>query len=296
VTAPDRTPMYRIGALARLTGLSTHVLRAWERRYGVVEPSRSPGGNRFYSEADVVRLRRVKSLVDRGHAVSAVAGLSNRRLASMVAEQEVGDGEGFDEEAQRRFFAAIEALDVAAAERLLAHLAVALAPEKLPEVLGRLLDAIGARWEQGLFGVAHEHAASALLRNLIGRLLQIHEHPAAPAALVTTPPGELHEFGALLAALVASGAGWRVVYLGPNLPVDEIVSATSRSGAAAVLLSVVNEPTAPTREALAELSGALPRHVRLLLGGRSATRCRAATRRAVVCERLADLGPLLALD
>jgi DNA-binding transcriptional MerR regulator len=255
---------YPLGAVARLTGLSTHVLRAWERRYGAVRPLRTEGGTRRYREADVARLLLLRAMVQAGHPIGDVARLSDRALvrrASRVKEVPGPDlGPVLD---------AIERLDAPEVERLLALQLSVLGPRSFAvSVALPLLDDVGRLWKDGDLCVASEHLASVLVRSLLGASLR----PSSAAVLArpilfTTPSGERHELGLLAAAVVAVVAGTNAVYLGPELPVDEVANAVHTLGAAAVALSIVRLPKRDGERFLKSLRRALPVEVEIWVGG-----------------------------
>jgi methanogenic corrinoid protein MtbC1 len=139
-------------------------------------------------------------------------------------------------------------------------------------VMVPVLESVGQLWQEGALCVAQEHAASALVRSHVGALLSSLSGRGASArtAIATTPAGELHELGALMAAVVAVAHGWRTVYLGPNLPAAEIANAARLSGAELVLLSCVSVGDVDTQAELERLSAELPSTVRVLVGGRAA--------------------------
>jgi methylmalonyl-CoA mutase cobalamin-binding subunit len=163
-------------------------------------------------------------------------------------------------------------LDTVTLERVLDEASIALGQVALlGQVIAPLVHRIGEAWRVGDLKVAHEHHATAVIRTFLGhssRALAIH--PAAPALLVTTPAGQLHELGAVMVAACASAHGWRVVYLGPSLPADEIVGAARQSGVRAVALSLVHPEDDPgIPEELARLRRLLPHEVAILAGGRA---------------------------
>lgn len=281
---------YRIGTVARLTGVSTHAIRVWERRYRAVEPRRTGGGNRLYTDEDVARLRLMKRLTDQGHAISQIANLDETSLRRLLPEADLPAAPGDRDRLQSEFMNAIESLDVVAAERILSRMALGLQPRELvTTVVGDLLEEVGRRWEAGTLRVSQEHAASALMRNLLGTLMRMYTQDGnAPTAVAVTLPGERHEFGALLAALLAATHGWRVLYLGPDLPIDDIAHAVDTSGAELLLLSLVNDPTAAQREAARALVAGLGHGVTVLAGGRAAGSFGNALTGAVIAVDLAD--------
>jgi DNA-binding transcriptional MerR regulator len=288
----EQTPRHRIGAVARLTGISTHALRIWERRYGALEPERSDGGDRLYSSKDVKRLRVIKQLLGLGHGIGDVARLPAPELERLLSLHDEPRAEpapvlGLVE----RCLGHIERMELEAAERTLAGAALALPRwELMDQVLVPLLHEIGARWQSGQVSVAQEHAASAMVRSQLGTMLRLFAHePGAPAAVATTPAGELHELGALMAAVTAAMSGWRSLYLGPNVPLPDVVAAVESSAADAVLLSCVGLDPTVALPFVIELDDALPAHTSLVIGGQAAQGI-AGPPRGVV--RVADLAEL----
>ncbi len=262
---------YRVAAAAQLIGLSPHTLRVWERRYGPFASLRSPGGNRLYGESDVERLRLLKRLVDSGHAIGTVAPLATSEL---LRREETIPGElsaaAVTRAALRGLVNAVRALDIQAADDLLARASLALPPRELIEaVVAPLLQQVGAGWAAGTLDVAHEHALSGVLRSQLGGLLRaLRPAPNAPAVIIATPEGELHELGALGAALVAAGLGYRAVYLGPSVPAADIAATVEKTAACAVLLSCNCAPR--LRPAVAAVRRAVDARVAVIAGGSSA--------------------------
>lgn len=274
------TPLHPIGVVARRTGISLHVLRAWERRYGVVRPERTAGGQRLYSDADITRLRLLRQVTEAGRNISQVAALPSaelERLATTDLRGEVvpaypnGTG-GYLE----RCLAAAERLDGEAIYATLMRAVVSLRPaEFLDEVLMPLLLEVGERWHRGELTPAHEHVASMAARRVVSWLIDAYEAPAgAPVALVSTVSGELHEFGALMVTILALDSGWRVLYMGTSLPAAEVVRAALSAGASLVALSIVNRPAdAPDDRVVEEIGkvcAALPATVQVVVGGAGA--------------------------
>jgi methanogenic corrinoid protein MtbC1/transposase-like protein len=271
-------PRYRIGLVAKKVGVAAHTLRAWERRYGSLSPGRMAGGGRLYSDDDIVRLRLLKQLTEQGHAIGSIAALPSQELVRMAG----ASGPRNDltiplerlavEVMHERFLGAIVAFDVTAASRVLSHASMVMSPRDLVcDLLGPLFHEIGARWERGELTVAHEHAASNLLRTELGTLLRSASNGQTGRTLVAaTLPGEQHEFGALLASLLAAANGYRVVYLGANLPAADIARAAREAHAQLVLLSMVNDVDEKGEAELEQLRKALPRAIELCIGGRGA--------------------------
>jgi MerR family transcriptional regulator, light-induced transcriptional regulator len=267
-------PRYRIGAVARLAGLSTHALRVWERRYGVPSPSRSEGGARLYSEAEVERLKLLKRAVDRGHAISQLVPLGRTEL-ERLAGGDAGPARSPNASAAAliaEFVEAAQTFDAARAELLLERAELAFSARDLVlEVLSPLLSRIGDAWAKGTLCTASEHVASALIRDRTSQLLRrLPREPGALLVAVATPAGELHELGALFAATTARMQGFDVLYLGPNLPASEIALAARIARAALVALSVLALDSSGVEHEIRALMRELPAGVDLVIGGAGA--------------------------
>jgi DNA-binding transcriptional MerR regulator len=255
---------YPLRTAARLTGLSPELLRAWERRYGVVEPLRTPGGTRRYSAADLERLRLVKAAVDAGNRISQVARLELAELKAVSADAEARPAGRLDE-----ILAGLDHFDSAEVQRLLSLQLSALGAARFArEIALPLVHEIGDRWANGQMGIASEHLATGVLRSLLGSALA----PTAtsllgPRIVFATPTGERHELGLLMAALTAMGAGANPVYLGVELPVEDLLGAVEGAGAAALALSLVTVPNPQAARTVSALRGGLADAVHLWLGG-----------------------------
>jgi DNA-binding transcriptional MerR regulator/methylmalonyl-CoA mutase cobalamin-binding subunit len=261
---PEKSLSYPVGAVVRLTGISPDVLRAWERRHGVVKPTRTEGGTRRYDASDVERLRLVKAAVEAGHRIGRVANLSESELKILS-----GDGEGEELGRLDGLFDAVDNFDAAEFQRLLSvQLATLGAPRFAREVAPLVLTQIGERWARGELGIAKEHMASAVIRNLIGStLIPSVVSAAGPRIIFATPPDELHELGLMMAALTAVSAGANCLYLGTDLPVEDVVGAAHDSGAVVVVVSLVTLRAIDARRVVASLRTELSDGVKLWIGG-----------------------------
>ncbi len=244
--------LHPIRIVARRTGLSSHLIRMWERRYDAVIPERTDSGRRVYSEADIERLRLLKKAVEQGEAISQVSRLSNQELLDLLrgaaglsettnrTSPTADEPAGTDEFVQRAQ-EAVNSFDIEALESTLLDAEVILSrPALLEQFLAPLLREVGEKWQQGEVRIAQEHLATAAIRTFLGRLLAAHSfHSSSPWIVVGTPVGQLHELGAYLAALTAASYGWNVAFLGSNLPAEEIAVALQRYDALAVCLSLV---------------------------------------------------------
>jgi DNA-binding transcriptional MerR regulator/methylmalonyl-CoA mutase cobalamin-binding subunit len=288
---------YRIGTLARLTGVTTHAIRIWERRYQALSPTRTPGGARLYSDADVQRLRLIKKLLERGYTISAVASLDMGALLKLAPPEAVPLTASANGELRARaravideLLAALTELDLERASRALMQATNGFSPHGLvTEVLAPALDEIGARWESGEICIASEHAASAMLRTQLGALLAAQPVNGKAPVVCTTPAGEQHELGALLAAVVIAMHGRRAVYLGANLPAEQIAQAARLSKAGSVALSIVGLDADEALRQVQAVSKALPDGVELLVGGRRIADLSALPERVQVLSSLPEL-------
>jgi DNA-binding transcriptional MerR regulator/methanogenic corrinoid protein MtbC1 len=275
--------------VTRRTGLSADLLRAWERRYEVVNPSRSAGGRRLYSDADIERLRLLYRATLAGRSIGQVAELSTEALTALVRQDAEADAEAelasqgpqgselMTSPAAAGYLAdcmrSVERLDAPGLDATLRRAAVALpAAMLLDGVVVPLLERLGTGWRDGTLRPAHGHLASALLRRLLERMIESASSPLATASLVVaTPVGQVHEFGALLVAATAAAEGWRVTYLGTDLPAEDIAEAAARTRARAAALSVVFPAGDAALDVLRRLRAMLPIDVTLVVGGAAAS-------------------------
>lgn len=253
--AADDQPSLPLRLVVSRTGLKPETIRAWERRYGAVRPARTPGGTRQFSEEDVARLLHLKTLRDRGRDLFQIAKLPTERLAAMVRAEREHERETERPpaeprqapppltEEQERYISAIERLDAREASAMLRSLTGGLGNvELLVRIAIPLMWQVGYRWAEGTLGVAQEHMVSAQLRQLLlGRLEEIEVPAGAPKLLFTTPAGQPHEFGILAGSVAAKESGFDVLYLGPELPSEEIIWAVAQSKADVLVLSVIRK-------------------------------------------------------
>ncbi|MDF2770629.1 MAG: transcriptional regulator, MerR family [Geminicoccaceae bacterium] len=264
-------------AVMRRTGLSADVLRAWERRYGAVKPTRSSGGQRLYSAEDVERLILLQRATSGGHSIGEIARLDREALDALL--DRTGRDPATHETAAlnhlvREAIAATDALDDTNLERVLRGGALSLGSEVfIDEALPRFLRAVGDRWHRGSLTPAHEHLASQGVRRVTAWLSAAYgPRSDAPTIVVATPAGELHELGAGLAAVVSAGAGWRPVYLGANLPAVDIIAAATQVRASVVALSTVYVDGDAALRELQQIRTGLPNSATLIIGGAAAGR------------------------
>lgn len=265
----------------RRTGLSPDLLRAWERRYGVVAPGRTSGGQRLYSEADVERLSLLRRATLYGHAISQVAELDNAALARLLDEppasgpMEAAPAAPPDDAAATvaRALEAVRWMDGAALDATLRQAALAMGPLRFTEsVVAPLVTEIGERWHRGELRIVQEHLATSVLRQVVASLMTFSRTRPENRVLVTaTPSGQSHELGVMLAAAVAASVGWTPVHLGSDLSGEEIAVAAERTGANAIALGLtVPGDAAAVERDLASLAGAVGKKASIWVGGPAA--------------------------
>jgi DNA-binding transcriptional MerR regulator/methylmalonyl-CoA mutase cobalamin-binding subunit len=272
-------PRHPIRVVAERTGLTAATLRAWERRYAVVAPDRTPGAQRLYSDADIQRLRLIGRLSAIGFSLAELARASTTALARMARQSlddsatGAGVADARADAAINRMLADTRALDSAALRASMIQSIFTLGPRvALDMIISPLLEQIGIAWSCGETTVAQEHLASSVVRDVLGWVMQDTVAAGeAPILVATTVAEEQHEFGAMMAGAAAAIAGWRVLYLGPNLPATEIARTARDAGARAVLLSVVNpQPTRSLRDEFSALRSGTGKRMPIFAGGASA--------------------------
>jgi DNA-binding transcriptional MerR regulator len=254
----------RIGELSRRSGVSPELLRAWERRYGLLRPLRSAGGLRLYSSDDVDRVRLMRE-----HMAGGLAAAEAAALAAGAVEGERRARPALDLPGARSDLSdALDRFDEPGAQAILDALFGAATLESiLSVVVLRYLHDLGTRWERGTASVAQEHFASNVLRGRLLALARGWGRGVGPLALVGCLPGERHELGLIAFALALRARGWRIAYLGADTPLDT-VDETARSLAPALIVLVSS--TAEGVRASAEPLRALAEQHRIALGGTGA--------------------------
>lgn len=264
------------------SGVSAHVIRIWERRYRALEPARTGTNRRMYSEEDVQRLRLLRELVDNGHRIGSIATLPTESLERLLQGEKHAHERQFSVDAARDLTepghyvaAALEAARAFEGDRLrrLLHRARLQLGQRgmLRLVITPLIQELGNGWQEGELRSSHEHLGTAIIKEvLMTPVPGSQTAPNAPELVVATPSGEVHELGALLAAASARDLGWRVTYLGPNLPAEEIAACARARHARAVAVSVVYpDHCAAIQSQIQELRRLLPEHILLIVGGRA---------------------------
>jgi DNA-binding transcriptional MerR regulator len=264
----------RIGELSRRVGVSEHVLRAWESRYGLVRPVRSDGGFRLYSEGDEQRVRRMQFHLQRGlrAAEAARAAIADgRSLGTTSGTSRSSDWTDLPELVALGIDlrTALDALDEPAAQAVLDRaLADYTLATTLREVVVPYLRDLGDRWARGEITITQEHFASNVIRGRLAGLARGWGDGDGPRAVLACPPDELHDLPLLIFGIVLNRSGWRVEYLGTNTPIGEVVDGARRAPPDLVVVAAtVPERLTAIEADLARLADVAP----LALAGAGAT-------------------------
>ena len=268
---PEGSPLLRIGELSRRLGVSDHALRAWESRYGLLQPVRSAGGFRLYSEADAVRVGRMQAHLARG--------LSAAEAARAVLGEDSGAGPGRAAGPHRApptagelssdLRQALDAFDEPTAQAVLDRLVSDLSlTAVLRDVVLPYLAELGERWERGTASVAQEHFASNVIRGRLAGLARGWGNGHGPRAVLACPPGELHDLALMVFGIVLNRSGWRIDYLGMSTPVEELTRMVdARQPDLVVLAATLPENLEPLVAQLTALAQRAP----IVLAGAGAT-------------------------
>jgi DNA-binding transcriptional MerR regulator/methylmalonyl-CoA mutase cobalamin-binding subunit len=282
----DDSAQYLISTVSKRSGVKSDLVRAWERRYQAVTPSRTPGGHRVYTDQDIARLKLLNEATSNGHSISQIAQFSLDDLKKLI-KNEAGvitktfssvlpsatDRVYLTEDYIEKCYAAVLAFDAKTLESHFENAIVELGTEVFIEhLLTPLLTRIGERWKSGELRPVHEHMTSSVIRSLTYILR--NNNPCAvnaPRMIVSTPIGQLHELGALLAAIMAELSGWQVTYLGANLPAEEIAAGVKYTHACALTLSLsfATDDHVVAKE-LRRLKKLMGNNVAIIVGGRAA--------------------------
>jgi DNA-binding transcriptional MerR regulator len=270
---PEGSPVLRIGELSRRLGVSDHVLRAWESRYGLLQPVRSAGGFRLYSGADESRVRRMQAHLAHGlsaaEAAQAVLGEDAGARADLGRATGTHRAPRAASELSGDLRQALDAFDEPAAQavldRLMSDLSLATV---LRDVVVPYLTELGERWERGTASVAQEHFASNVIRGRLAGLARGWGNGQGPRAVLACPPGELHDLALMVFGIVLNRNGWRIDYLGMSTPVEELTrTLDARRPDLVVLAATLPEILEPFAMQLTALAQRAP----LALAGAGAT-------------------------
>jgi len=275
--------MYPIKAVSHITGLSIHVIRAWEKRYNVVVPKRTDTNRRLYSKEDIDKLKLLAAASAEGYSIGSISSLNLKELKDLLSStQFYEESKPVKNTEQKKDFSgdshlnkcisAVKELDAHGLEKELYNALKNLSqPKFIDDLLTPLLENIGDMWKKGEIRIVNEHISTAVIRKILNSLIDNNAVTTnSPSIIIATPKGQLHELGALIIAVVASADGWNVTYMGPDLPAEEIAAAIDRLHPQIVALSIVypSDDFTLDREML-KLKKLLNNGTKILAGGRS---------------------------
>jgi len=277
VSSLEESPVLRIGELSRRLGVSDHVLRAWESRYGLLRPVRSAGGFRLYSEADARRVRQMQAHLAQGLSAAEAAravlgagsGVRNGSDPTTPTSPSTPSSLSTASELSGALRRALDAYDEPATQAVLDRLVSDLSlTTVLRDVVLPFLADLGLRWERGTATVAQEHFASNVIRGRLAGLARGWGNGHGPRAVLACPPGEHHDLALMAFGIVLNRTGWRIDYLGINTPVEELTGTVDARHPDLLVLAA----TLPgTLEPLTAQLTALARRAPLALAGPGAT-------------------------
>ena len=252
----------RIGEVSRRTQVTVETLRAWERRYGVLDPDRTEGGHRLYGDEDVARVRAMQRLLDEGWSAAAAAREVLRRPAMPGAVAPLSRVDPV-QELRTRLNEAFSAFDATAADALLDDVFARFdIPAALDEVILPVVRHLGDDWETDPQIIAREHFASNAIRPRLMRLLRRSHGMRNRVILAAAPEMEEHDLGLLAASVAAADSGWTVHFLGYRTPTTAIARAVETARPDVVMLGAVQRSAG--KRVLAELNGMSPA---IVMGG-----------------------------
>ena len=272
---------HSINIAAKRSGLTPHVIRVWEKRYNAVTPVRTDTNRRQYSDEDIKRLALLREATLGGHKISNIASLPKETLKTLTEEDrqhiQLEERAPIAPAPESEFhleacLLAIKALDQKKLEEELTRSALSLGHQgMIMRVVAPLAQKLGYLWRLGEITGAHEHFASALIRTFLANISKpFGITDSAPGIVIATPVGQLHELGAIIVSATASSLGWRVTYLGTNLPAAEIAGAVAQNKATVLGLSIVFPENDPNlNDELCRLRSFLPARTEIVVGGRA---------------------------
>ena len=305
----SNSPAFTIGQVSLETGLSTHVIRAWERRYSAVTPMRSASGRRQYCQAEIDRLVLLKHLVAQGYRISHIAELDQKNLANLVRRTNTTRSISrsmlqapFDIDKATPLpniinacMQAVEALDGAALEQLLQQASLDFNRQTiLTGIVAPLMNNVGREWSKGALRIVHGHLAANAIQGCLIGMLQRHaiHSDQRPTLIVATPAGQWCYLGALAVAVIAQDHGWEPIYLGCNLPGEELAAAQLKIKSQMMALSITCRSSDTfIHEELQRLSSLLDGNTTMVVGGRASSYYRSSIESAgaTLCASTEDL-------
>jgi methanogenic corrinoid protein MtbC1 len=277
---------YGIKYASKKSGLSVHTIRAWEKRYKAISPQRTNTNRRLYTEKDIEKLSLLKKAINLGHSIGRIANLEINSLQNLLKEMELVQGD-----ASKPLKVELDTDKISKTQQYIDNCLEnikKLEPKKLElllrnassdfgtfyvltDIISPLVGIVGDLWREGKLRIAHEHLASEVIKSFLKNIiLQSGNENSSKIIVVTTPKGQIHDVGATLVAATCAIEGWTPIYLGPNLPYEEIVGAVKQNNARALALSIVYpEINDILQQELKSVRGLIDKNIIIFAGGRA---------------------------
>ncbi|MCO5250802.1 MAG: MerR family transcriptional regulator [Candidatus Kapabacteria bacterium] len=240
---------YSIEMASKLSGLTPILIRAWENRYNILKPERTEGNHRLYSEEDITRLCLLSEVRNFGFRISDIVNLTDSELRTLIVKKT-----DFDEEHSQEHISnsshntlvvdllnLVEKYDEQSIKTLISELRINYSkPMIINNIILPLMREVGAKWKSGEMRISHEHFISAIISNYLTNMRENNKkYQLSRKVVVCTLSGQYHEIGALAASVLISEGGYKVIYLGANSPTEEIAASFLKSGADAIVISII---------------------------------------------------------
>lgn len=275
---------FGVKAVVRLTGLNENTLRAWERRYNVVQPERDEAGHRLYSTKDLERLQLLTALVKEGHAIGRISEFQNPVLKKMLKTSlspqatEIVASEGKTQAYLREIIQALQKFELQRLNQTLQRARFEMGQKEIIMNLVRpLLGEVGMMVNSNQMTISQEHLLSSMLRDFLGNMHQslspydFSSRDAAKRVMLTTREGDLHEFSILMSAILSNLYHCKTYYLGPSMPVTDLADSVTQLRIDTLILGAM--PLPPDKEVISlvdylkVLDRSVPRSVTFCIGG-----------------------------
>ncbi|MBT5548980.1 MAG: MerR family transcriptional regulator [Nitrospina sp.] len=271
-----------IGELARLTGITTHTLRVWEKRYGTPHAQRLPSGHRRYPKEDVPRLRAIAKALESGYRASKVVSGTLEELQGLMGLKPFISSDSSPESAEEvknssnetlieRWVKGIHEFDDDSLLQGFHEQWNRVGPLTfITDFTVPLIERIGTGWESGELTISHEHFATECLSSfLTGKWRQLNSRKEGWAVLLATLPGETHNLGLLMSAVVASLSGAKVIYLGLDTPVEDMITTANKYNPKLLCLSIsCCQKPMETEDSLFKIRNGLGKNIKIVAGGK----------------------------
>ena len=275
---------FSVKAVVKLTGINENTLRGWERRYGAITPERDQDGKRSYSSKEVERIKILWALVKEGHAIGKIANYPTVKLKKLLktslspAAPDLNATSLKNQLLLNEMIKALRSFNLESLNQVLQKARFELSSKDIVFNLVRpLMEQVGQLVNEGNLSIAQEHLLSSLLRDFLGNLHQslapydFSSHGKLKSMILTTREGDIHEFGILMSSILCNLYRFKTYYLGPNMPLDDLVDSALQLKVNTIILGVMQIPKTheiiSAQDYIRELDRRLPREVTICFGG-----------------------------